>query len=201
MGNEALCRVDLGDNSAEARVLLETDELIVRGGMKVRIPFKEMERVAADGGALTFRWKGADARMLVGIQAPKWVEKIRNPKSVIDKLGVKPGQRVTILGDVGEELAAAVEQRSGDVSRRLRKESDVIFFAAGTREELARLETLRASLAASGAIWVIRPKGIQAIRDGDVITVARAAGLVDVKVVRVSETLSGEKLVIPVTKR
>lgn len=201
MGNEALCRVDLGGSSAEARVLLETDELIVRGGMKLRIPFKEMERVAADGGALTFRWKGADARMLVGVQAPKWAEKIRNPKSVIDKLGVKPGQRVTILGDVGEELAAAVEQRSGDVSRRLRKESDVIFLAATTREELARLETLRSSLAATGAIWVIRPKGIQAIRDGDVIAAARTAGLVDVKVVRVNEALSGEKLVIPVTKR
>lgn len=201
MGNEALCRVDLGGSSAEARVLLETDELIVRGGMKLRIPFKEMERVAADGGALTFRWKGADARMLVGVLAPKWAEKIRNPKSVIDKLGVKPGQRVTILGDVGEELAAAVEQRSGDVSRRLRKESDVIFLGATTREELARLETLRASLAASGAIWVIRPKGIQAIRDGDVIAAARAAGLVDVKVVRVNEALSGEKLMIPVTKR
>lgn len=201
MGNEALCRVDLGGNSAEARVLLETDELIVRGGMKLRIPFKEMERVAADGGALTFRWKGADARMLVGTQAPKWAEKIRNPKSVIDKLGVKAGQRVTILGDIGEELTAAVEERSGDVSRRLRRESDVIFLGATTREELARLEGLRGSLAASGAIWVIRPKGVPSISDGDVIAAGRAAGLVDVKVTRVSETLTGEKLVIPVTKR
>ena len=55
MGNEALCRVAYGGEAAEAKVLLETEEIIVRGAMKLRIPFKEGERVAADGGALTFR--------------------------------------------------------------------------------------------------------------------------------------------------
>jgi hypothetical protein len=55
MGSEAHCRVDYGGQSAEAKVLLETEEIIVRGAMKLRIPFKEMERVAADGDALTFR--------------------------------------------------------------------------------------------------------------------------------------------------
>lgn len=200
MGNEATCRVELGGDSADAKVLLETDELIVRGGMKLRIPFKEMERVAADGGALTFRWKDADARFSIGPQASKWAEKIRNPKSVIDKLGVKPGQRVTILGDVGEELAAAIEARA-DVSRRLRNTSDIIFFGIATRDELPRLGTLRESLAPAGAVWVIRPKGTKAITDLDVIAAAKTAGLVDVKVARVSEVLTGEKLVIPVTKR
>ena len=69
---------------------------------------------------------------------------------------------MSINGDVGDELTAEIENRSGDVSRRLRKTSDVIFFAAAA---------------------------------------GKAAGLVDVKIVRVSERLSGEKFVIPVTKR
>jgi len=201
VGNEALCRVDYGGRSAEAKVLLETDELIVRGAIKLRIPFKEMERVAADGGALTFRWKGAEGRMAVGQQASKWADKIRNPKRVIDKIGVKAGQRVSIVGDVGDELTAEIENRSGDVSRRVRNASDLIFFAAAAREELPRLDRLRQSLASDGAIWVIRPKGTPAIADADVMAAGKAAGLVDVKVVRVSERLSGEKFVIPVTKR
>ena len=202
MGNEALCRVDYGGQAAaEAKVLLETEELIVRGTMRLRIPFKEMERVAADGDALTFRWKGADALITLGPQASKWAEKIRNPKSVIDKIGVKPGQRVSIIGNIGDELAAEIATRSGDVSRRRRKRSDDIFFAAATRDELPQLEALRQSLASDGAIWVIRPKGTRAITDSDVMTAGKAAGLVDVKVVRVSERLSGEKFVIPVTKR
>ncbi len=201
MGNEALCRVDYGGQSAQAKVLLETEELIVRGAMKLRIPFKEMEDVAADGDALTFRWNGADALVALGGQAAKWADKIRNPKSVIDKIGVKQGQRVSIIGDVSDELAVAIEARSGDVSRRVRKPSDVIFFAAATREALPRLADLRQSLAPDGAIWVIRPKGTPAISDSDVMAAGKAAGLVDVKVVRVSERLSGEKFVIPVTKR
>lgn len=201
MGNEALCRVDYGGKAAEAKVLLETEEIIVRGAMRLRIPFKEGERVAAEGDALTFRWNGAEARMAVGAQAPRWAEKIRNPKSVIDKIGVKQGHRVSIIGDIGEELAAAIGTRSGDVSRRVRKASDVIFFAAARREDLPRLEGLRGSLASDGAIWVIRPKGTLAIADSDVMAAGKAAGLVDVKVVRVSERLSGEKFVIPVTKR
>jgi hypothetical protein len=201
VGNEALCRVDYGGQSAEAKVLLETDELIVRGAIKLRIPFKEMERVAADGGVLTFRWRGYEARMAVGTHAAKWADKIRNPKSVIDKLGVKPGQRVSIIGGLDGGLAGQIELRSGDVTRKLRDSSDIIFFATGRREELSKLGRLRQALAADGAIWVIRPKGTKAITDADVIAAGRAAGLVDVKVARVSETLSGEKLVIPVTKR
>ncbi len=201
MGNEALCRVEYGGDAAEAKVLLETDELIVRGGIKLRIPFREMEQVAASDGVLTFRWKGADARIPIGAQAPKWADKIRNPRSVMDKIGVKSGQRVSIVGDLDGDLAATIVARSGDVTYTARKGSDVIFFAASKREELSRLETLRQSLAPAGAIWIIRPKGTGAISDGDVIAAGRKAGLVDVKVVRVSEALSGEKLVIPVTKR
>lgn len=47
----------------------------------------------------------------------------------------------------------------------------------------------------------VRPKGTPAIADTDVIAAGRAAGLVDVKVVRFSATHTAEKLVIPVTKR
>jgi hypothetical protein len=201
MGTEALCRVEYGGDAAEAKVLLETDELIIRGGMKLRIPFREMEQVAAEDGALTFHWKGADVRISIGMQAAKWADKIRNPRSVIDKIGVKSGQRISIVGDLDDDLSAAIAARSGDVTHTARKGSDIIFFAVSKREELPRLEKLRQSLAPAGALWIIRPKGTGAIKDGDVIAAGRKAGLVDVKVVRVSEALSGEKLVIPVTKR
>jgi bifunctional DNA-binding transcriptional regulator/antitoxin component of YhaV-PrlF toxin-antitoxin module len=201
MGNEAVCRVNVGDQSAEAKVLLETDEVVVRGALKLRIPFREMEAVAGEGQALTFRWRGAAARLEVGAQAARWAEKIRNPKSVIDKLGIKPGQKVSIVGDAEAGLVAAVKARSGDVSRRLRKASDVILFATSRREELSRLGALREALTPAGAIWVIRPKGVASIHESEVMAAGKAAGLVDVKVMRVSETLTGEKFVIPVTKR
>jgi hypothetical protein len=79
--------------------------------------------------------------------------------------------------------------------------ADVIFFAASSRQDLSKLTTLRDHLTPAGAIWVIHAKGTREITHGDVISAARAAGLVDVKVVRFSETHSAEKFVIPKDKR
>jgi len=56
-------------------------------------------------------------------------------------------------------------------------------------------------LAPTGALWIVRPKGTAAISDADVIAAGKIAGLVDVKVVRFSDTHSAEKLVIPLAKR
>lgn len=196
MGNEALCRVEIGGEAAEAKALLETEEIIVRGAMRAKIPFREAKDVAADGGVLRLRWNDRDVRIHVGRDAAKWAEKIRNPKSVADKLGVKPDQRISVIGKIDESFLGGLER-----SNRLRKESDIIFFAANQREDLPRLAELRKSLAPAGAIWVIRPKGGGAITEAEVMAAGKAARLVDVKVVRFSETHTAEKLVIPISKR
>ena len=99
MGNEALCRVTYDGTSHEAKVLLETDELMVRAPFRMKVPFAEATNVEADGGALNLRWKSRELRIDLGDQAAKWAEKIRNPKSVVQKLGIKSGQRVSIVGN------------------------------------------------------------------------------------------------------
>ena len=48
MGNEAQCRVEIGGEAADAKALLETEELIVRGALRAKIPFRETKDVAAD---------------------------------------------------------------------------------------------------------------------------------------------------------
>jgi len=196
MGSEALCRVEIGGEAAEAKALLETGEIIVRGALRAKIPFREAKDVAADGGVLRLRWNDRDVRIHVGRDAAKWAEKIRNPKSVADKLGVKAGQKMSVVGNIDESFLGDLER-----SHRPRKESDVIFFAANKREDLVRLVELRKSLAPAGAIWVIRPKGGGAITEAEVMAAGKAAGLVDVKVVRFSETHTAEKLVIPISSR
>ena len=201
MGSETSCRVEVDGVARDAKVLLETDELIVRGATRLKIPFREIREVMASGGALHVRWGDRRARFDIGTQAAKWAEKIRNPKSVIDKIGVKAGQSVSVVGRIQSEFVDLVKKRVEKLSNRLRKESDVIFFAASSRSDLSKLRKLRDHLTSAGAIWVIRPKGRREITDSDVIGAARAAGLVDVKVVRFSETHSAEKFVIPKDKR
>ena len=53
----------------------------------------------------------------------------------------------------------------------------------------------------AGAIWVVWPKGRKELREDDVRNAAKAQGLVDIKVMSFSETLSALKLVIPVAER
>lgn len=196
MGNEASCRVEIGSESAVAKVLLETEELIVRGALKAKIPFREAKDVRADSGVLRLHWRDRDVAIHLGNEAAKWAEKIRNPKSVAEKLGVKANQKISVIGAIDTTFLGERE-----FSRRARAGSDIIFFAANSRDDLARLASLRESLAPTGALWVIRPKGVDTISESDVMNAGKAGGLVDVKVVRFSETHTAEKCVIPVDRR
>ncbi len=81
------------------------------------------------------------------------------------------------------------------------EDADIIFVAANERADLDRLVTVQKFLKRDGAIWVIRPKGSAAITEADVMKAGKAAGLVDVKVARFSDTHTAEKFVIPVSKR
>ena len=53
----------------------------------------------------------------------------------------------------------------------------------------------------AGALWVVYPKGVQTIREIEVIAAGREAGLKDVKVASFSATHTALKFVIPVASR
>jgi hypothetical protein len=123
-------------------------------------------------------------------------------KSVIDKLGVKSDSRVAVLGVKDALFLRQLRERAPDMSNRLRRNLDLIFFAADSPTELQKLERLKASLKPDGAIWVVSLKGKAArIKDVDVIAAAKSAGLVDNKVVGFSDTHTSLRLVIPVDRR
>ena len=58
MGREAECTCDWNGTSARVKALIEPPELILRGGMKHRIPFAQMRDVRADGEWLRFEFRG-----------------------------------------------------------------------------------------------------------------------------------------------
>ena len=78
---------------------------------------------------------------------------------------------------------------------------DMICFGAARKKDLARLASLRKSIAKNGAIWVIYPKGRQEIREVDVIASGKAAGLTDNKVCSFSNTHTALRFVIPLAHR
>lgn len=198
MGNTRKTNIRIGAQQFEGEALLETSELIVRGEKRVRIPFSEMKSLAANDGALVFRFRSDTISIDLGDDAAKWLEKIRNPKSVIDKLGVKPGQKVAIIHFDDDAFARDVESRGAIFAK---KNLDLLFFGANTRADLARIAKLRECLAPIGALWIIRPKGVKEITESETMAAGKAAGLVDVKVVRFSDTHTAEKFVIPLASR
>jgi hypothetical protein len=124
-------------------------------------------------------------------------------RPLLDKLGVKPGARVSLVGLREPWFEAELATRTGDVHvGRAAKGSDLIFVFVGAREDLDRaLAHLEDSLKRDGAIWVIRPKGTPDIKEVDVIDAGKRAGLVDNKIASFSDTLSAMRLVIPLARR
>lgn len=202
MGAESKCTLTFGKTRADGKALLETDALIFRGGdVRLSVPYTQMSSVEAKDGALRVKFPDGLAVFAVGDVAPKWAQKILNPPSRLDKLGVKAEHTILVLGVDDDGFERELKARGARVSTRLAGEADIIFYGAESRPALNRLQALQKNLKRDGAIWVVRPKGVEAITESDVMKAGKAAGLVDVKVARFSDTHTAEKFVIPVKDR
>ncbi|MEK7330626.1 MAG: DUF3052 domain-containing protein [Candidatus Eisenbacteria bacterium] len=123
-------------------------------------------------------------------------------RSRLDKLGVKPGMRVALVGLDDAAFHRELRGRTTDIAEaRPRKGTEMILFAVNGPAPLKRLSTLQRAIRRSGAIWVLWPKGQTHIKEDMVRAAAIAQGLVDIKVIAFSGTLSGLKLVIPLARR
>ena len=202
MGLEAACRARYGKKASEGKAQLETTDLLFRGAFRLQIPLKDVTSVEAKNGQLVVVWPQGEAAFVLGKDAGKWALKVRYPRGLLDKLGVKPGARVAVVGDLPGDFLKDLGGRTDDVTRgRPKKDTDLVFVAMADPKDLGRLAALRAAIKPEGGIWVVWPKGRRAFREDDVRAAGPGAGLVDVKVVSFSDTLSGLKMVIPVAQR
>ena len=124
-----------------------------------------------------------------------------SPRSLADKLGIKPGAVVTALSPPPAylELLAPVPADVTFVGR-LRKRARFIHCFVTRRAELEReFPALAAALADDGMAWISWPKKAAKVETDLTEDVVRAvglrAGLVDVKVCAVDEVWSGLKFV------
>lgn len=69
-------------------------------------------------------------------------------------------------------------------------DADVALLGVEDRDGLARIAQMwkRVTPAVGAALWIVYPKGVRAVTQQDVREAGLAAGLVDVKVVRFSDT-------------
>src|SRR5262245_26204366 len=167
MGREARCVARVGRRSSEGKALLETKELIFRGEFRLAIPYAEMKRVAASDGTLEVTWPEGTARFELGAaEAALWADRIRNPKSLIDKLGVKPAHVVSVTGLEDPGFLEQLRARAASVSTgRVAKDSDMVFVGFEKAADLKKLPVLERSIARNGAIWAVWRKGRPALKE------------------------------------
>ena len=130
---------------------------------------------------------------------------------LLDKLGVRPGMRVAIVGalhdddevDEAAEFRSSLLDRTSDVTDGMPEpDTDIVFLAADSTPDLAALAAIRPRIRPNGAVWVVSRKGRAAtLRDVEVMAAGRANDLIDNKVVAFSPSRTSLRLVIPVALR
>jgi len=196
MGQELECRMHYQKRTFSGKAYLETDHILFRGDERMKILLKDLKSVKAASGMLHLDFAGGPAKLELGAAAEKWAGKILNPPSRTDKLGVKPGLSVRVVGEFEEAFLKEIAKQE-----TAKGAADLVFFAAPEKKVLARIPKLATELKPAGALWVIYPKGVKEIREIEVLEAGRAAGLKDVKVCSFSTTHTGLKFVIPVAAR
>jgi hypothetical protein len=203
MGAEAPCTARIGRRATDGRAWLETDELVFRGGeLKLVVPLREVRTARADGGRLILETTDGDVVLELGTAAEAWAYQILHPKGLLEKLGVRRGMKVVVSGVDDDSFRGALTEHLGKPpASRATREVELLFLGVDEPADLERLAALKATLAPAGALWIIRPKGRPSLPEATVRSAARAAGLVDVKVVRFSTSHTADKYVIPKAAR
>lgn len=198
MGQEIECRIRFQEQAQAGKAYLETDHLLFRGTERFKVLFKDMKKVEAEGGILRLEFAGGPAELELGPVAEKWAQKILNPPSRLHKLGVKTGLAVRIEGDFDAAFLAELERCRVEPAP---ERADLIFLLAEGKAKLLQIRKLAPILKRDGALWVVYPRGVEKIREIDVIHAGRAADLKDVKVASFSLTHTALKFMIPVLHR
>jgi hypothetical protein len=196
---EVTCKAQVQKKSMEVKAWLEGDHVLIRGGdVKWKVAFADLRKVSTENGVLTLDFTGGPVKLELGEPAAdKWAKKIMHPPTRMDKLGIKPGTKVHLVGEFEDQFTRETAALMAPA-----KQSDLLFLAADEVKELKRVAALGKQLQPKSALWVVYPKGSSSpVKQEDVFAAAHAAGLVDSKVCGFSPTHTALKFVIPLAKR
>src|SRR6266446_6810943 len=115
MGNEVTCKVQFGKQQSAGKALLETSEILFRGGFRLKIPFSTIKSAKAVDGELLLQTVDGLAIFHLGAAAAKWCDKILHPKSRTEKLGVNPGAKISLLGSFAPDFLAEISELTKSV--------------------------------------------------------------------------------------
>jgi hypothetical protein len=202
VGQEVKTTLRFDGRILEGVALLETDSIIFRGGVTLTVKFSEIFKIEANAGWLDLQTGRGLLLFELGPKAEIWAEKIKNPKALVEKLGVDATKKVCVVGKLDPDLRADLDATGAKIAKTARgKDFDIVFLAASSKVDLEKLASYREMLKDDGGIWIVYPKGQTELTERDVLTAGRTLGLTDNKVAKVSDTHTTVRFVIPVALR
>ncbi len=189
MGREATGHITYLGQSGPAKLLLESQELIVRGAVKTRIPRSDILKYGTQDQVL---WIETTQGRLVADLGAKvaalWPQALaKSPPSLGEKLGVSASKRVLSLTEARDP-----DLQSALVGATAQTISDAVM----TLAELYAPAELAAILPRLGQVpfWGITRKGKDSTYNEDALRVTlRALGWVDTKSCSVSAKMTGTR--------
>jgi hypothetical protein len=120
-------------------------------------------------------------------------------RSVVQKLGVKPNDRVEVVGDVGSGLRRDVKEAIGRGLVRSGELDGAIVMVESIDDAERVFESYRPRLRDTGYLWLITPKRGQEGYVNQMLLVpgGKQRGLIDNKTCSIDEVRSGIRFVVP----
>ena len=192
MGREAETFAHWQGQSAEVRALLESGEVILRGGIRDRVPRAAITGMSVDQGDLRLLTdRGPLVLELGAVEAARWVAALQKPvPTLAQKLGAHAACLAYVTGSLADaDLGAALQ---GCTTAKL-AEAGVLVVVLDSPGDLAAAYTLAQS-APRLMIWCVYRKGRSAaVTDAAVRTYFRDRGYIDSKACAVSDTLTATR--------
>jgi hypothetical protein len=192
MGREAVSLCTWKGVTAQAKVLLESTDVIVRGAIRVTIPRDAISSIEVIGDVLSLSANSEYLRIELGrSQAEKWAEVLRKPPPTLaSKLGVNASNKAYVIGSLDDiTLSEAISSyRSDTIGDAL------LFVAIITAEHDLQVMNQIVRPYPKRHIWCVYPKGKDAsISDSTVRTFMREHGFTDNKSCSISEAATATR--------
>jgi hypothetical protein len=191
MGREATCHCKWGDEEGDCKVLLESGELILRLGLRRRVPLSSLAGVLTHGDKLVFRVGQDPVELRLGAEiAQRWAKAIATPvPSLATKLGISRATKLLVIGKVESDELKAVVAEAAAVGER---QADLTLICASSRSEMDHALTQWFKRdTSSGPLWIVFPKGASSeVKESALRELLRSRGFMDTKVASVSAKLT-----------
>lgn len=120
-------------------------------------------------------------------------------RSTVQKLGVRPGERIEVVGDVGPGVRDGVKEAIGRGLVRAGELDGAIVLVESIDDAKEALVRYRARLKDSGYLWLVtRKRGHERyVNQLQVVPVAKRIGMIDNKTCSLDDERSGIRFVVP----